>query len=229
MRWDGCRVPEGDYFDGDSFHVRWRGEEKIVRLYFVDAPETDAGLEARVREQAEYFGITSAQVLRGGQRAKAFTARFLHQPFSVITRWQRAPGASDAARVYGLIEQRGRRLDEALLAAGLARANSEVADYPDATAGHATALRLRAIEHAAKQSRAGLWAQSTRVDRAALARLLNLNTASLADLVALPGIGPKTAEAIIRARPLHSFEELDQVPGIGAKRLAALRGFVGFE
>ena len=59
---------------------------------------------------------------------------------------------------------------------------------------------------------------------------LNLNTATPEQLDALDGIGPATARQIIDFRQSHggfgSVEELGQVPGIGPKRLAGMRGQV---
>jgi competence protein ComEA len=56
---------------------------------------------------------------------------------------------------------------------------------------------------------------------------VNLNTATLEQLDTLDGVGPTTAQKILDYRTEHggfgSVEELDQIPGIGEKRLAALR------
>jgi len=56
---------------------------------------------------------------------------------------------------------------------------------------------------------------------------LNLNTATPEQLDRLDGVGPATVQKIVAYRQAHggfrSVAELDQVPGIGPKRLAALR------
>jgi competence protein ComEA len=56
---------------------------------------------------------------------------------------------------------------------------------------------------------------------------LHLNTATLEQLDALPGIGPTTAQKILDFREKHgaftSVDELDAVPGIGPARLEQLR------
>jgi competence protein ComEA len=59
---------------------------------------------------------------------------------------------------------------------------------------------------------------------------VHLNTATLEQLDALPGIGPVTAQKILDYRQQHgafsSVEELDAVPGIGPARLEQLKGLV---
>lgn len=59
---------------------------------------------------------------------------------------------------------------------------------------------------------------------------IDLNTATPEQLDTLDGVGPITAQKIIEYRQEHggfgSVDELGQVPGIGEKRLAALRDHV---
>lgn len=56
--------------------------------------------------------------------------------------------------------------------------------------------------------------------------LVNLNTASADGLMSLPGIGPSKAAAIIANRPYDAVDDLDRVPGFGAKTIEQLRELV---
>lgn len=59
---------------------------------------------------------------------------------------------------------------------------------------------------------------------------VRLNAATAAQLERLPGIGPRTAAAILRHRqergPFKKVEELERVPGIGGRTIEKLRGLV---
>lgn len=59
---------------------------------------------------------------------------------------------------------------------------------------------------------------------------LNLNTATVEQLDALPGVGPVLAQRIVDYREAHggfgSVEDLQHVPGIGARKFADLKSLV---
>jgi len=62
---------------------------------------------------------------------------------------------------------------------------------------------------------------------------VNINTADAAQLILLPGIGPKMAESIIAYRgsvgTFNSIEDLVNVKGIGPKSLEKLRPYLSIK
>ncbi len=72
----------------------------------------------------------------------------------------------------------------------------------------------------------GNWKKASRL----VPSLVNINTAPLSELLALPGIGEVKAQAIINFRTSHgnftNIEQLDDVPGIGPATINLLRPYV---
>jgi competence ComEA-like helix-hairpin-helix protein len=62
------------------------------------------------------------------------------------------------------------------------------------------------------------------------AQPVNLNTATSEELQQVPGIGPSTAEKILRMRksygPFKSVDDLLAIRGLGAKRLEKMRKYL---
>ena len=123
------------YYDGDSFHVYHEATKTrfVVRLDWIDAPETDMRYPDRVRKQMEHFDLESERaVLAKGEEAKEFTRKFLEgKEFTVTTQWKDA-GGDGAKRYYGRVAVDGADLGDALVEAGLARRTGKAALKADA-------------------------------------------------------------------------------------------------
>jgi endonuclease YncB( thermonuclease family) len=151
--------------DGDSFHVKAGGEERIFRLYFADTPEAESGgyVTERVTEQAKEFGITEEESVEMGKKAAAFTRSVLSRPFKVTTRGQNALGSSKLKREYAFIETAdGEDLAEMLISRGMARSFGEDAAPPGESA---SALRSKydRLEAKARRERIGAWGDDAAV------------------------------------------------------------------
>lgn len=75
----------------------------------------------------------------------------------------------------------------------------------------------------------GLSAQAGSKAKKQLEGQVNVNTASVAELTMLPGIGAKRAQAIqeyAAAHPFQTVEEIKNIKGIGDKSFEQLRPFV---
>ncbi len=267
-----CTLVNSGYMDGDSFHARCGGKNYHFRLYFVDCPETDTRFPERILEQSAYFGIRGEQIPAAGMKAEQFTRKFLNRPFTVLTKWEDAKGASAQERFYAVVLSDGKNLAEELLAAGLARDYGMQAPYPDAARNADFVAALRQAEERARRAHIGAWsknpatkpvpepadrlaplknstnpevspppqsgarppnpsdrqnAQSTNpVDAATSSPLLNINTASAAELEQLPGIGPALAGRIVANRPYAEPADITAVKGVGPKIFASIESFI---
>ncbi len=153
---EGCRYVPHANNDGDSFHVDCGGDAFVLRLYFVDAPETHLLYPERTREQAEHFGATLDDTLKAGAKARSYVREALKGPFTVVTRKAYAPGRAKDPRFYAMVQVGGRNLDEILVLQGLARAKGVAASVPGEKA-RAHAERLQILEAQAKEKGRGLW------------------------------------------------------------------------
>ena len=155
-----CQYVAAKDNDGDSFRVRCGTDEFNLRLYFVDAPETNLRYPERTREQGEYFGVTLDETMKAGARARDKAREILREPFVVRTRWATAAGRAKETRYYALVEVGGKSLAEVLVSQGLARTKGVSPNLPTGEKAKAYVERLEALEREARQKRLGIWAGS---------------------------------------------------------------------
>ena len=169
--YERCELADEKYFDGDSFSVKaLTGYTYVFRLYGVDCPEMDKRVRSRLKAQAKEFKMEEKEVLKWGKKSARFARHFLRKPFTVYTRKIKAGGASKKARYYAIIvNSEGKRLDEALVEAGLARVYGKPADWDKPFWGKTKAdlprqmderrfmTRLRILQNKAKREKAGIW------------------------------------------------------------------------
>ena len=164
-RWiklEHCKLIDDEYMDGDSFHVRYDKEDYIIRLYFVDAPETDTSLEDRITEQAEYWSLEPDEIPKLGEKARRVTAQQLRHDFTVYTKWANAAGQSRQPRYFGVVMIGNRNLADLLVEEGLARVYGASVTMPDGRNATTIYDQLRALETRAKQQKKGAWAKNER-------------------------------------------------------------------
>ncbi|MCA4753515.1 ComEA family DNA-binding protein [Mycolicibacterium fortuitum] len=134
------------------------------------------------------------------------------------------------ARIADALEAAGGPLDGAdLIGLNMARRvgdGEQIVVGIDAPPGQPTTMGSSVAESGQAATPAGTPARAS----GAAAGPVDLNTATVEDLDALPGIGPVTAEAIVAWRAAHGrFDNVDQlgdVDGIGPARLEKLRELV---
>lgn len=148
--------------DADSFHATDGETTYHLRLYLVDAPETEAGdstMSRRVREQTRYFGLPSAEdTLRLGKQAAERTRELLSRPFTAHTAGTGGLGRSSQPRIYAyVVTAEGRDLGEQLVAEGWARAQGMGRVNHKGVAQAEQRARLADLEFAAALQRRGVW------------------------------------------------------------------------
>lgn len=144
--------------DGDSFHVAANGKSYFLRLYFVDCPETQNRLAARIEEQAQALGIDPKKVMKLGKVAEDFTRERLKMPFTVWTEWADAQGDSQVPRFFAFVQDSaGRDLGQELVGNGLARVYGAQADHPEGPNRTAQWGILEQRRQAAQAQQLGSW------------------------------------------------------------------------
>lgn len=255
QKFEGCTRLEEEWADGDSFPVKFPdGQTRTVRLYGVDCLEMhvqgDESNARRLRDQRRYFGIGDITVAKAqGERARAETAKLLEKPFTVWTSFADGRGDGRFNRIYGfVVTSSGQDLSSALVKMGMARAFGVVRAGPDGKAGEEWRDELKDLELQAAKLGKGAWAftnweklpeerKAARAEEAEIAeaqngkmidngKTLDPNKAARDELMKLPGVGEKTADAIIEARPFKTVDDLGKVQGLGPKSLEKLKPFL---
>ncbi|MBU3664272.1 MAG: hypothetical protein FGM15_00130 [Chthoniobacterales bacterium] len=248
QRFENCTLAASEWADGDSFPVKiGPGREEVVRLYFVDCPETSAGTESdqrRVREQSAYFGVEDPKVtLEFGRKAKDEVARILSKAFTVQTAFSRALGRSAKPRIYAFVTTSdGKDLASWLVENGLARSYGVGRTSPEGLSDDDAKARIDDIELQAALEKKGLWAKTNPSKLAAMREerreekreleeefgaqpggMVDVNTASFEDVERLPGVGKTLAQRIIDGRPYATVDDVQRVYGLTSKKFEALK------
>jgi competence protein ComEA len=151
---------------------------------------------------------------------------------------ERAGGGRVTVHVAGAVRRPGvyrlapgARVDDALRRAGGARRGADLTAV-NLAAKLEDGRQVLVPERAPAPTAAGAVAPpgAATAPAAGVAAPINLNTATLEQLDTLDGVGPGIAQRILDYREQHGgferVEDLGEVPGIGAKRLATLTPLV---
>jgi endonuclease YncB( thermonuclease family) len=166
--YSGCTLATDRSNDGDSFRVKLPdGRSEIIRLYFVDCPESafktyggGRNNHERIAKQAMDLGrISSPQAVEIGKEAKKFSIFHLGKaPFTLHTKWD---SPFNDKRYHGFIQinfnGKSRFLHELLVEKGYARIHTKGSQLPDGTSVREQEDHLNKLERAAKSSEAGAW------------------------------------------------------------------------
>ena len=248
---------DGDSFlietgDREQHRIRLYG---VDCLETTDTHDND---KRRLREQRRYFGISESGgsseksielVKEYGKRAAAETAEALAKPFTIHTSFADARGDARFPRIYAFVTTAdGKDLGELLVSKGLARAHGICRATHDGQHRDIYKERLRDLELIACRTESGIWVETDceklteereleRQEDQDLglgpktppATMLDLNTAARDELMKIPYVGEKMANRIIEGRPYETFEQLDEVEGVGPTTLDEIKKYVRIE
>lgn len=152
--------------DGDSFRLKLPdGRVETFRIYYVDDPESEfreyrngETNHQRIREQAEYFGITPERAVEIGQQAKHEVRDVLDgRKLRIWTKWEDPFGDRRYRALIEVPGEAGLWLHEWLVDRGLGRIHTRGAELPDGTSRREQERRLRERERVAKEAGRGAW------------------------------------------------------------------------
>jgi competence protein ComEA len=171
-----------------------------------------------------------------GQARSSAAAELASAPAAPAVRLEPRPAGSALVHVAGAVRspgvyrlREGQRIQDAVRRAGGARTGADLnainlaANVADGQ--QVVVPRRGAVAAAASAAPGGAGGAG-----GPPAAPVSLNTATAEQLDTLDGVGPATAAKILEYRRQHggfrSIDDLGEIPGIGPKRLAALRGKV---
>jgi endonuclease YncB( thermonuclease family) len=155
-----CRIVDSYGNDGDSFHVMHGEKEYVFRICFADCAETSMTYPPRIKDQADWWGISDKDVVKAGHDATDFTMKLLKgRSFTVYTKFKDARGNSALGRNFAMIKvpESDSYLSEKLVEAGLARTYGYAVATPDGMSRKAYRSKLDALEKKAKKDHVGAW------------------------------------------------------------------------
>ena len=233
---EGCRLVEAPWADGDSFPVRFPdGSEHTVRLYGADCLEAnvnDSTDARRLRAQRRYFGISdygdsaraSIELAKSfGSKATDEVRELLENPFTVHTAFADAGGSGQYERVYAFVQTAdGEDLATLLVRRGLARAYGIARSTAQGVHRDEYRERLEDAELVAARKGLGAWA---RTDWEALPEERLIERREESETAIATGRAPPSESLSINEA---SAEDLARIPGIGevkARRIIDARPF----